>query len=576
MDTLYYKIFRNKFLFTIIYGYVKDGKGKQLKDINVTEILENRFLFNLFYQSYLFNRKNENESNYRFQFRDINILESFFLSNIITIQEFIFIYNDYEKILKGKKNKILKLCILNNKMGKEMIEFLIKYKNYKFDINHFQLYIGKMCKRKEDNLNFILYIVDCFKNHSFNYNCTNRVISNKEKEKQLSNPFTLKFQPLMDCLDYNKVSCYQTIMDLSMDSIVNANSGLDIQYKCKFGDIKTVKNQLIVRMLVLGSMEMAKIYVNKFPNQKSNGENNLFFRDFRDFGKSLQVYEVLLSNKTLSLSHFKFIDYSFLISSPVSIFKNYLENHLGFNLEANTHHNLIAHGIYEVYDLETLKYLEQVKDRFSPPLTFNVSSLLLRASNRRDFKLFKYLVESPFFKVSRDSNISFSNTSLDIIRYCFKTFTRYSFNDIGFECAFDGDLEYVKFIVDKFHSTTTTTTTTATTTSNHNRIQLSYRCIDRVCERNYTNILIYLFDNVPELQISREPINYAIKNQNFEMVQLLIDKIPTKPNDHPTLYESTVTELKNYSKKDNRILSLLLDNQIYNKILFERYGELFI
>ncbi|KAM9989774.1 hypothetical protein ACTFIY_005807 [Dictyostelium cf. discoideum] len=557
MDNLYFKVFKNKYLFTIIYNYVKDGKGKgrQLKDIDLTLILENRFLFNLYYQSYLFNRNNENEINFKFQFNDIYILESFILSNIITIQEFILIYNDHENILKKKKNKILKLSILNNKIGIEIIEFLIKFKNYKFDINHFQLYIGKMCKSKQDNINSILYVIDCFKNHSFNYNNNRRIIS-----KQKSNPLSLKFQPIMDCLDLNKVSCFQTIMDFSMDSIVDEN-GNDIPFKCKYGDTGTTRNQLIVRMVVLGSIEMAKIFIKKFPNQSSKGQDKLVFAYNRVFRKSLEVYQMLISNRTLSCTHPIFTNYEFLSKLSVNHFKNFLENYLGFKGESKE----LSYGICQVYDLETLKYLEDVKEKFKPTLKFVPNSLLSYASTNRDFQLFKYLAESPFFKSRLNPNgIEFSNTSFEIVKYCFENFENYIFNDLCFNIAFDGDLEFSKFLIDKFNS------------SHGERVKLTYRCIDEVCQKNYTQILKYFLENLPEIQISRDPINFAIKNENFEMVQLLIDRIPTKPNDKPTLYDTTIEKLQSYYKKDNRILNSLINSQIYNKILFEKYPGLII
>ncbi|KAM9963432.1 hypothetical protein ACTFIW_006661 [Dictyostelium discoideum] len=568
MDNLYFKVFKNKYLFSIIYNYVKNGKGdgRQLKDIDLTIILENRFLFNLYYQSYLFNRNNENEINFKFQFNDIYILESFILSNIITIQEFILIYNDHENVLKKKKNKILKLSILNNKIGIEIIEFLIKFKNYKFDINHFQLYIGKMCKSKQDNINTILYVIDCFKNHSFNYNNKNnnnnncRIISKQEKEKQKSNPLSLKFQPIMDCLDLNKVSCFQTIMDLSMDSIVDEN-GNDLPFKCKYGDIGTTRNQLIVRMVVLGSIEMTKIFINKFPNQSSKGQDKLFFAHNRVFHKSLEVYRMLVSNRTLSCTHPIFTDYKFLSNLSVNHFKNFLENCLGFNGELKE----LSHGMYKVYDLETLKYLEDVKEKFKPTLKFYPNSILSYASSNRDFQLFKYLVESPSFRSGLNPiGIEFSNTSFEIVKYCFENFENYIFNDLCFTIAYDGDLEFAKFIIDKFKS------------SDGERVTLTYRCIDEVCQKNYTHILKYFLENLPEIQISREPINFAIKNENFEMVQLLIDRIPTKPKDKPTLYDTTIEKLQIYSKKDNRILNSLINSQIYNKILFEKYPDFII
>ncbi|KAN0022655.1 hypothetical protein ACTFIU_004856 [Dictyostelium citrinum] len=571
MDILYYKVFKNKYLYYLIFDRVKIGKGKQLKDIKIEEILENRFLFNLYYQSYIFNKENENEINFKFQFKDLNIIKSFLLSNIITIEEFISIYNDHEKILKKKKNKILKLAIQNNNIGKDIIEFLIHYKNYKFDINHFQSYIGNMCKINHINSKFIVYVIDCFKNHSYNYNYTNndnnknnnknnknKINNNKNNNNKLvSNPLSLKFETLIDCLENGKEFCYKTIMDLSFNSMVDEN-GKDLPFKSNC-EITTTRNQLITRMVGLGSIKMAKVYINKFPNQPNEGGKDIFFKDIKSFSKSLQVYEALLLNKTLTISntHYLFSPYSFLTSQSVNCFKNFLENHIGFDTSNyQVHYNF---SIYDIKDLETLKYLEQVKDKFKPkPLEFQPDSLLLKASIKRDFQLFKYLAESPFFKAVPTDSINFSNTSLEIVKYCFEKFSQYIFSDVGFGCAFDGDLEYAKFIVDKYHSV------------HSKRVQLSYRCIDRVCEKGYTHLLIYLLHNLPGIQISREPINEAIKKENFEMVQLLINIIPTKPNDKPTLYDSTLIKLKSFSEKDNRILSLLIDNQIYGNILIKK------
>ncbi|KAK5582545.1 hypothetical protein RB653_004130 [Dictyostelium firmibasis] len=526
----------------------------------MAKIFCNRFLFNLYYQSYLYNRENQDEIDYKFKFGNIYIFECFFLSEIITIQEFISIYNDYERIFSKKKNKVLKLCLFNDKNGKAMVQYLIESKNYKFDINHFQLYIGKMCKRKADNSEFINYIIDCFKNHSFNYNCTNRIISKQEIEKQKSKPFSLKFQRILDCLENGKESCYKIIFDLSLDSIVDEN-GLDIPFKSYKNEIKTTRNQLLTRIVILGSNEMAKIYVNKFPNQQSKGGESLYFSHIRTYEKSIEPYETLVLNNILPCTHTIFVDYNILLkNSSVKYFKSFLENHLGFYTKVKGYTNPITTRIDEVKDLETLIYLENVRDKFKPePLKFQSGSLLFHASLKMDFQLFKYLVESPFHN-AKPTTLCYSDTSFDIVKYCFDNFQNYIFTDISFNRAFNGDLEFVKFIVDKFHS-------------DGERILLSYRCIDRVCEKNYLHILIYILDNLPEIEISREPINDAIKNQNYEMVQLLKDRIPTKPKDKPTLYDSTIEKLKSYSKKDNRILSSLVGNPIYGKILNEKFGN---
>ncbi|EGC29404.1 hypothetical protein DICPUDRAFT_159026 [Dictyostelium purpureum] len=230
-------------------------------------------------------------------------------------------------------------------------------------------------------------------------------------------------------------------------------------------------------------------------------------------------------------------------SNDIDHYKPLLDFYISNNIPLKTSSNIV---IKSVSNTESLKYLLKMQNKFTPSLNFNWVGLKSNALVEKDFTLFQFIDKEFYSEVKNMSK----NTSFEIFKYIFDKDDGFKFDDIAFHIAYNGELEYAQFIVEKFKN-------------KDPRVQLSYRSLNWVTEKGYTHIAEYLFKEIGYLGVSRDVINNSIKTGDFKLINLF-KNVPSTNNNSGnfSIYETTLNFIKYNNRKD--ILNILLNDCIYS------------
>ncbi|EGC34650.1 hypothetical protein DICPUDRAFT_149476 [Dictyostelium purpureum] len=219
---------------------------------------------------------------------------------------------------------------------------------------------------------------------------------------------------------------------------------------------------------------------------------------------------------------------------------------------------LFTNEIWNVESFEVLKYLLKEKESFFSDLTISGEYMVKDACKKQNLEMLVFSIKQFNVKPNFNNyNMEYwRDTSFEIFKYLFETYTDLRFNDISFHSAYNGDLEYAKYIVEGY-------------INKDPRILITYRSLDRVAEKGSFDLAEYFLSKVGHLEVSRDALNNSIKSGDLKLVNLFKNVPVTKKGENFTIYDSTYQ----YIKKNNRLDIL---NTLQNDCIYSSYFENFI
>ncbi|KAN0035765.1 hypothetical protein ACTA71_005056 [Dictyostelium dimigraforme] len=592
MDILFFKIFRNIFLFQKIFGYVKNSRFGfySLSKINISVVLKDNRLLSQYYQSYVYNKQNGNDNKNVYD----EILQFMIYDpTIITYEMFKTLYGDNLDYYENKTHRLMRWYFSfsdNVKIIQYLIEqcslkifILTSYKDETKCMANLESYILFLSKNKIYNSKQSTSLSSSTTSISTTSISTNLIIKStstrleildylietfkKETNKPLDKEIELSYEVLIQSLDFGcEIEYYERLFKLCLKDL--KRSELHIA-------------TLLGKLIKFGNLEMTDLYIKEFQSMQcrfedkiencvgikpvdnsiyGNGSLDLIFKSLK---KSISVFIKLVKNNNIRFGEFKQLNRFFFLNQ-LSIEDYYELIEYCNKKEIQKRLDTEDSQIIKIANLKTLKYLIENKNSFSPSLTFDRALLLTYTTTlSKDFDSFQFIVDPKNYSLFKREVIINLNSNYQIIKYSLDHLTKCNlqnvvggirFSDTHLTNSFCGDKELVKYLIEKRIG------------DPNSPIQLTYRSLDRVCENGQTELAKLFVEYEPTLRIgiSRDAINNAIKSGNLETVELLKDVEVTKPGEIKLIQESSVSYIIKNSRND--IFDSLL-NSSYSKFL---------
>ncbi|KAN0022868.1 hypothetical protein ACTFIU_005609 [Dictyostelium citrinum] len=604
MDILFFKVFRNTYLFKIIFDYVKNSRFgfTSLKKKEISVVLKDKRLLSQYYQSYIYNKSITNENSIKNEYHHIlyfmiedattitnEMFKTLYCDNICyyenktpRLMRWYFSFSDDVKIIQYLiEQHSLKIFTLSS--IQDEAKYMTSLESYILFLSKNKIYNSKqsnqpisssfnsisdprinplLIKFTSTRLEILNYLIDIYK---------------KETNKPLDKEIELSYEVLLQSLEFDcEIEYYERLFKLCSNSL--KTSELNIA-------------RLLGKLIKFGNLEMTQLYINEFSSRSCKHEDEIEkcigFKPvetsihgdgvldliFKSLKKSISVFIKLVKNNNIRYSQFKQIN-NFFYLNQLSI-EDYIEvidycNKEEINKKLDKEDSIII----KIPNLNSLKFLIENKNSFTPTLTFNRDTLLLyTATKSMDFESFKYILEPKNHSHFFGNGVINLNSNHQIVKYSLDHLKKDNllniqgdihFSDIFYTNCYCGDKDFVKYIIQK---------RIENSGRNVSPIQLSYRSLDRLCELGQTELAKLFIENETSLKIgiSRDAINNAIRSGNLETVELLKNVEITKLGEKKVIQESSVKYIvQNYR---NDIFDSLLDSS-YSEILKDRINSM--
>ncbi|KAN0004190.1 hypothetical protein ACTFIZ_010347 [Dictyostelium cf. discoideum] len=590
MDILFFKVFRNIFLFKKIFIYVKNSRFgfTPLKRKPISVILKDKKLLSQYYQSYVYNKSITNENGIKNEYD--NIL--FFMiedPTTITYEMFKTLYCDNLNYYENKTARLMKWYFSFSDDIK-IIQYLIEQSPLKI----FNLSNLKNEKKYIENLES--YILFLSKNKIYNSISSSSSTSNSNFSNTNSSPISTRLEILNYLIETFKKETNKSInkeIELSHEVLLQSlDFNCEIEYyerlfKLCLNDLKRSEifiARLLGKLIKSGNLEMTELYIKQFKDFQSTHEyeiekfsigtklNNSILGDgildliYKSLKNSISVFIKLVKNNNIRFNEFNQLNkFSYLNQLSIEDYYEVIEycdkKEIPKRLDGE------FSQINKIANLKSLMYLIENKNSFTPNLSFDRGNLLLYTTKiSMDFDSFKFIMDpknQSHFKGNGTINL---NSNYQIVKYSLEHLSKIylqdivgaiEFSDVHLTNSYCGDKEFVKYMIQKKIE------------NPEKPIHITYRSLDRVCSNGQTELAKLFIENEPTLKIgiSRDAINNAIKSGNLETVELLKNVEITKSGEIKVIQESSINYIvENYR---NDILDSLLDSS-YSKILKDK------
>ncbi|KAM9981818.1 hypothetical protein ACTFIY_004121 [Dictyostelium cf. discoideum] len=571
MDILFFKIFRNIFLFKKIFSFVKGSRFgfTALKRKPISVILEDKKLLGQYYQSYVYNKSISNKNGIKNEYDSILyfMIED---PTTITYEMFKTLYCDNLDYYESKTERLMKWYFSFSDNIK-IIQYLIEQcslkiftlsnirdeKKYMKNLESYILFLSK---------NKIYNSISCSSYNSSNSSCTSYSNSNsnsseiistrleilnylieifkKETNKSINKKIELSYEVLLESLDFNcEIEYHERLFKLCLNDLKKSEI-----YIARF----------LGKLIKTGNLEMTELYIKEFKNFQCTYEyeiesfatkttNNSILGDgvldliYKSLKNSISVFIKLVKNNNIRFNEFRQLN-KFFYLNQLSIEDYYQvieycnEKRLPKGVDAE------SSQINKIPNLKTLIYLIENKNSFTPNLSFDRGYLLLYTTKiSKDFDSFKFILDPKNQSHFKGNGVINLNSSYQIVKYSLENLTNFHlymidgdilFLDVYLTNSYCGDKEFVKYIIQK----------RIENSDSFPPIQLTYRSLDRVCLNGQTELARLFIENEPILKIgiSRDAINNAIQSGNLEIVELLKNVEITKPGEIKVIQESSI------------------------------------
>ncbi|KAM9965990.1 hypothetical protein ACTFIR_006178 [Dictyostelium discoideum] len=599
MDILFFKIFRNIFLFKKIFSYVKNSRFgfTSLKRKPISVILKDKKLLSQYYQSYVYNKsitnengtKNEYDSILYFMIEDATTITyemfktlycdnlDYYENKTERLMKWYFSFSDNIKIIQYLiEQRSLKIFILSNIIDEKKymtnlesyILFLSKNKIYNSISSSSSSSFSSSSSSSTFNFSSSTSNFNLNSNSSTRLEILNYLIKTfkKETKKSINKEIELSHEVLLQSLDFTcEIEYHERLFKLCLNDL-------------KRSEINIAR--LLGKLIKTGNLEMTELYIKEFKNFQCTNEkeienfsiktsNNSILSDgvldiiYKSLKNSISVFIKLVKNNNIRFNEFKQIN-KFFYLNQLSIEDYYQvieycdEKRLPKRLDAE------SAQIHKIANLKSLIYLIENKNSFTPNLSFDRGYLLLYITKiSKDFDTFKFILDPKNQSHFKGNGIINLNSSYQIVKYSLEHLSnidgRIQFLDVYLTNSYCDDKEFVKYIIKKRIENPDILSP----------IQLTYRSLDRVCLNGQTELAKLFIENEPTLKIgiSRDAINNAIKSGNLETVELLKNVEITKYGEIKVIQESSIGYITDNYRND--IFDSLL-NSSYSKILKDK------